>query len=232
MLKSFGHPSAAVRVRFRIRFENGNVSIFNEFFQERNISPTRKFLGRISRGHPGVIRADIPAQNFGQGTQNHGKTNKHLGADIHDPKARTSTILIRDFQKLRSEKLWAEFSFPIVLVSGVVPANQTEESEIRELSGKESGTGSGTPFCLFFFPEPLKNGVPERIPDFFLESSRTSLSSVWFAGATLDCEPPNRKSKRTYKLKETARGSVVEDPTLKIFMWGPVLANKGERAPT
>ena len=37
--------------------------------------------------------------------------NKHLGADIHDPKARTSTTL-RDFQKLRSEKLWAEFSFP------------------------------------------------------------------------------------------------------------------------
>ena len=37
--------------------------------------------------------------------------NKHLGADIHDPKARTSTTP-RDFQKLRSEKLWAEFSFP------------------------------------------------------------------------------------------------------------------------
>ena len=32
--------------------------------------------------------------------------------------------------------------------SGVVPANQTEESEVRELSEKESGTGSGTPFCL------------------------------------------------------------------------------------
>ena len=39
--------------------------------------------------------------------------NKHLGADIHDPKARTSTTL-RDFQKLRSEKLWAEFLFPIL----------------------------------------------------------------------------------------------------------------------
>ena len=32
--------------------------------------------------------------------------------------------------------------------SGVVPANQTEESEVRELSGKESGTSPGTPFCL------------------------------------------------------------------------------------
>ena len=37
--------------------------------------------------------------------------NKHFGADIHDPKARTSTTL-RDSQKLRSEKLWAEFSVP------------------------------------------------------------------------------------------------------------------------
>ena len=32
--------------------------------------------------------------------------------------------------------------------SGVAPANQTKESEVRELSGKESGTGSGTPMCL------------------------------------------------------------------------------------
>ena len=39
------------------------------------------------------------------------KKNKHFSADIHDPKARTSATL-RDFQKLRSEKLWAEFSFP------------------------------------------------------------------------------------------------------------------------
>ena len=64
----------------------------------------------VSRGHLGVIRADIPAQNFGQGAQNPGKTSM-WGADIHDAKARTSTTL-RDFQKLRSEKLRAEFSFP------------------------------------------------------------------------------------------------------------------------
>ena len=38
--------------------------------------------------------------------------NKHFGADIHDPKARTSTTL-RGCQELRSEKLWAEFLFPI-----------------------------------------------------------------------------------------------------------------------
>ena len=41
--------------------------------QERKTSPKRKFLGRTSRGHPGVIRADIPAQNFGQGGQNPGE---------------------------------------------------------------------------------------------------------------------------------------------------------------
>ena len=37
--------------------------------------------------------------------------NKHLGADLHAPKVRTSTTP-RDFQNPRSEKLWAEFSFP------------------------------------------------------------------------------------------------------------------------
>ena len=43
--------------------------------QERKISPKRKFSGRISRGHPGVIRADVPTQNFGQGPRNPGKTS-------------------------------------------------------------------------------------------------------------------------------------------------------------
>ena len=78
--------------------------------QERKISPKRKFLGRIPRGHPWVILADISAQNFGQGRQNAEK-NMHFGADIHDPKPQTSTTL-RDFPKFRSEKLWADFSFP------------------------------------------------------------------------------------------------------------------------
>ena len=34
------------------------------------------------------------------------------------------------------------------LKSGVAPANQTEESEIRELPEKVSGTGSRTPLLL------------------------------------------------------------------------------------
>ena len=47
----------------------------NSWTQERKISPKRKFSGRTSRGHPGVIRADIPTQNFGQGAPNPGKTS-------------------------------------------------------------------------------------------------------------------------------------------------------------
>ena len=58
--------------------------------------------GGHSRGYPGP--------KLRSGRSKSWKKNKHLGADIHDPKARTSTT-VRDFQKLRSEKLWAEFSF-------------------------------------------------------------------------------------------------------------------------
>ena len=45
------------------------------FSRTKKNSPKRKFSGRISRGHPGAIRADIPAQKFGQGPLNHGKTS-------------------------------------------------------------------------------------------------------------------------------------------------------------
>ena len=79
-------------------------------FSRTKISPKRKFSVRISRGHPGVIRADIPTQNFGQGDQIPGKTSISARTSMA-PKARTSTPL-RGFQKLWSEKLWAEFSFP------------------------------------------------------------------------------------------------------------------------
>ena len=58
--------------------------------------------GGHSRGYPGPKLRSGGSKSW---------KNKHLGTDIHDPKARTSRTL-RDFQKLRSEKLWAEFSFP------------------------------------------------------------------------------------------------------------------------
>ena len=43
--------------------------------KNEKISPKRKFSGRTSRGHPGVICADVPTQKFGQGSQNPGKTS-------------------------------------------------------------------------------------------------------------------------------------------------------------
>ena len=67
--------------------------------------PKEEVLGRTSRGHPGIIRADILAQN---------RNNKYFGADIHDPKARTSTTL-KDSQRLRSEFLWAKIFVPQTL---------------------------------------------------------------------------------------------------------------------
>ena len=60
--------------------------------------------GGHSRGYPGPKLWSAGSKSW---------KNKHFGADIHDPKARTSTTL-RGFQKLRSEKLWAEFSLPIL----------------------------------------------------------------------------------------------------------------------
>ena len=65
-------------VRELSRKDSGNRGKFANLtflglVQDRKISPKRKFLGRISRGHPRVIRADIPAQYFGQGAQNPGK---------------------------------------------------------------------------------------------------------------------------------------------------------------
>ena len=59
--------------------------------------------------------------------------------------------------------------------SEVALANQTKESEVCELSGNDSRTGSGTPFCLNAIQNRLTKGVPELIPDSVPESSRTSL---------------------------------------------------------
>ena len=78
--------------------------------QEGKTSPNRKFLGRTSHGHSGVIRVEIQKL---RSVRSKSWINKHSGADIHDPKALTSTTL-RAFQKLWSEKPWAEVSFPTV----------------------------------------------------------------------------------------------------------------------
>ena len=42
------------------------------------------------------------------------------------------------------------------------------------------------PFACKYYTKPLKEGVPELLSDSLPESSRDSLSLVWFAGATPD----------------------------------------------
>ena len=61
-------------------------------------------ISRTSGGHSRISRPKTSVRAVKSWN------NKHFGTDIHEPKARTSTL--RDIQKLRSEKLWAEFSFP------------------------------------------------------------------------------------------------------------------------
>ena len=69
---------------------------------------------------------------------------------------------------------------PVLLRPAFVAWQKTEESEVRELSGKESGTGSGTPFCLStLYKTTFKGGSgihSELLP--------TSLALVRFAGST------------------------------------------------
>ena len=108
----------------------------------QNFSPKRKFWGRISRGHPGVIRADIPAQNFGQGPQNLGKTSIWARTSMTRRHGRPRPW---DFQKLRSEKLWAEFAFPNRLLQESLkrimhPGNQGPYSmaSLRSACGQSS----------------------------------------------------------------------------------------------
>ena len=95
--------------RFRFRFlENGSGGsgsasrTKNQPKEEVFGTDIPRTSGGHSRGYPGPKLRSGWSKSW---------KNKHFGADIHDPKARTSTTL-RDFQKLRSEKLWAEFSFP------------------------------------------------------------------------------------------------------------------------
>ena len=50
------------------------------------------------------------------------------------------------------------------VLSGVVPANRTEESEVRELLGKESGISSETRPLRNFVRIYKQMGVPEPVP--------------------------------------------------------------------
>ena len=74
-------------------------------------------MGQISSGHPGVIRADIPAQNFGQGAQNPGKKNKqpkNFGLNYHSlawGRASLETFLIdeQNWLKIRADTVMRVF---------------------------------------------------------------------------------------------------------------------------
>ena len=93
--------------------------LFSDFF--RVSGPEARETPVNGQRVPKVLGTDIPRTSGGHSRGYPGPKlrpgrskswkNRHLGADIHDPKAQTSTTL-RDFQKLRSEKLRVEFSFP------------------------------------------------------------------------------------------------------------------------
>ena len=78
--------------------------------QERKSSPKSKFWGRISGGRPRGYPGGRPGAKTSVKPSKSWK-NKHCGADVHDPKARTPMTQAGS-KKLRSEKLRAEFSFP------------------------------------------------------------------------------------------------------------------------
>ena len=65
---------------------------------------------------------------------------------------------------------------------------QTKPNKVKfaKFRGRTPELVPEPPFACKFYTKPLKKGVPELSPDPFPESSRTSLCSIWFAGATPD----------------------------------------------
>ena len=87
----------------------GGLGVFKQTSRTKNQPKDEVFgtdIPRTSGGHS----CGYPDPKLRSGRSESWK-NKHFGADIHDPKARTSMILW-DVQNLRSERLWAEFSLP------------------------------------------------------------------------------------------------------------------------
>ena len=145
--------------------------------QERKSSPKRKFLGRTSRGHPGVIRADVPAQNFGQGGQNLGKQafwRGHPwpeGADVHDPKGFPKTsvrktlgwIFVPPRRVLRRfwEGFWARVLRSGLAMVFTVEKGSEKGSQKGFWEGGESRRFLGRPLeeCAPLGVRPLFTGV-------------------------------------------------------------------------
>ena len=135
----FSETTAVIPV-ISLIFKNNSHFCYQNNSGTKN-SPKRKFLGRTCRGHPGVIRADIPGQNFGQGPRNPGKTSILVRTSMNIL-ARTS-MTPRDVQKLRSGKHWAEFSVTLItpqLQTRKAPKKSKEWCQHPEPDQNEIGT--------------------------------------------------------------------------------------------
>ena len=109
----YGTPPPTVGHRGKVLLLTVGVFLLTVLLRTKNHpreevfgTDTPRTSGGHSRGYPG------PKLRSGQSKS---WKNKHFGTDIHDPKVRTS-MTPRGFQKLRSEKLWAEFSFHITVL--------------------------------------------------------------------------------------------------------------------
>ena len=147
--------------------------------------------GGHSRGYPGPKLRSGRSKSW---------KNEHFGVDIHDPKARTSTTL-SGFQKLRSEKLWAEFSFPIH------PLERNRVSEAQTTFDTLQGPGLGA-------TGPLGGGggvaaTPLRHP-------RNCGKSRNLRGPK---DQKNRDFERDWKFRARMKFSS-EPPTAALFLWG------------
>ena len=162
------------------------LNIFTCFISGTKNQPKEKVFGtdipRTSGGHS----RGYPDRKLRSGRPKSWK-NKHWGADIHDPKARTSTTL-RDFQKLRSEKLWAEFSFPNTTCREECKALMLNPCLLLFLfeEGREKRNSAKLPLVHFEFPAyPLmEEGQPN--------STRisTQISTEMPLLVALHCAPP------------------------------------------
>ena len=66
-------------------------------------------------------------------------------------------------QRVFTAKCWACVSSKMycakeLVISGVVPANQTKESEVRELSGRSPELVLERPFACEFYTKPIEKG--------------------------------------------------------------------------
>ena len=125
MLLSFGSASCLLKTWFGTLVSRTKNQPKEEVFG----TDIPRTSGGHARGYPGPKLRSGRSKSW---------KNKHFGADIHDPKARTSTTL-RGFQELRSEKLWAEFSFPMV-VEACAAENYRSLTFLNCMCGSVHGT--------------------------------------------------------------------------------------------